>query len=234
MTKNDTIDLVKHKGDFLIFAALASIVCPKKISPADMYSLLKCDKGDGVYVRHPELKEHESRSDISKDGYLGVIFMEVFLGRAEKIEKIIRGGWKRKWTMGKRGSFDYVNIWPLIPLLYAAKYPDKFPILIPPAFLFKFGKASVGHRAHFFSLIIMILMKLGYKKSRFTSILEFFMAKNPDNQWFAALYLKSLDCPINDLGLEPYKLPENQHHGYGWGSCPNEVLNGLIELTKKL
>ena len=46
MTKNDTIDLVKYKGDFLIFAALASIVCPKKISTTDMYSLLHCDKGN--------------------------------------------------------------------------------------------------------------------------------------------------------------------------------------------
>ena len=161
--------------------------------------------------------------------------MEVFLGRVEKIAEIIKGGWKRKWTMGKRGPFDYVNIWTLIPLLYAARYPGKFPIIVPPAFLFRFGKASVGRRAHFFSLIIMILMKLGYKKSRFTSILELFTEKNPDNKWFEVLYLQSISYSMDCFRKAKLrKLPKNQHHGYGWGSCPNEVLNGLVELTKTL
>ena len=231
------IDLIKHKGDFLTFASIASVVCPDKVRAEDAIDLTNCLTKEGVLVRHPDLKENESRSDISRDGYIADLFSLVDMVEESEpyIDNLISVGWSRKWTMGKRGNFDYINIWPVVPLIYAFKYKGKMPIIIPPAFLLKFGKAAKGHRAHFFSLVVLTLIKLGYNKSRFTSIMKVISDNNKGNLWFEVLYCLASGSKVSDSALILDSLPEGGYGGWtGWGSCPNEVLNGLHRYTLEM
>lgn len=206
------------KGDFLIFASLSAAL-GLKLSNGQMTDLYWCEKSPGVYIRHPRLWSG-SRSDISRDGYMGVIFRAVVQGDNAALDRIIKAGWSRRWQMGSRGLKVYTNIWPLIPTLYMARYGRWVPTL--PTFMLNVKSATTGFRAHLTALHIMTEMLVGKRRWSHRQGLRMLCKNNPGHVWFRVL-------------LEVYEpVPECEDTNYrSWGGCPAEVLEGLIERSKK-
>lgn len=206
------------KGDYLTFASIGRAV-------GLGLEFFQCEIEPGVWRRHPDLKPEESRSDISRDGYLGVLFYLTKYGYYHKIQDIINAGWKRGWTMGDRGNFDYVNIWPLVPLLYRGV--GKSVPTIPPLAI---GTALTGFRAHLCALTIMIERQMGMRRWSHKWSIERLVDHNPDNIWFAALENRILGINMNDISAMWTKF-DSRTGAYGWGSCPGEVFKHLVIST---
>ncbi len=211
------IDL--HKGDFLTFAAIADAL---DVEVSDAWDWRDCEITPGIYIRHPELQDSDSRSDISRDGYLGVLF-NLASRRAgvfdiAKVEEIRSAGWPRGWTMGKRGNFDYLNIWPLVPLLYAFRWRwfPTIPTLCTPW-------NNTGFRAHLLALTICIERALGKKRNCHRDAAWALYNKNQDNRWFRALHYAIIKR--HDVYTQ---YPTDT---YDWGGCPPELHDALIGWT---
>lgn len=212
-----------EKGDYLIFAAIAT-TCGYKDLP-----FAKCEIEPGVWRRHWELQEHESRSDISRDGYMGVILYAVVNNDRAMISRIIKAGWRRRWTMGDRGKSDYINIWPLIPTLYAARYGRWIPTL--PTLIIKMN--STGFRAHLMALNILTEMLMGKRKWIHRYSTKKLIEANPDNPWFRALYNVAHRRSQDDVVAMMLNF-NFEEAAYGWGSCPGEVMHALVVKTMKV
>lgn len=197
------------KGDFLTFASISKAL-------GMPYSIESCEIEPGVWRRHPDLKVSESRSDISRDGYIGLIFYALVSGDRDILARVRSAGWKRRWTMGDRGLFDYVNIWPLIPYLYAAKW-KWFPT--PPVLIM--GKGKTGYRAHLAAMIIMVDILLGKSYNRHTASIEKLIKHNPTNNLFRALGGMTL-------------VIINGEHDYDWGGCEPELFDLLVRFAGQM
>jgi hypothetical protein len=62
---------------------------------------------------------------------------------------------------------------------------------------------------------------------------------NDNNPWFLAMYRLVHGQTMNDHDKVMFDtwmmdLPNNEMADTGWGSCPNEVLKGLANFTRKL
>jgi len=221
------------KGDYLTFGSIADGL--DILDPADQAVLYNCELMPGLWRRYPNILPQDSRSDISRDGYMGVIFNAVAKKDKLCIADIIHRGWKQRWTMGSWGNFDYVNIWPLIPLLYAARYSKWIPT--PPVIVPNNKKYATGYRAHLAALVVMIELMMGKKKGSHKRAAYQLVKWNPLNPWFASLavatgvsgiesgdYHYTLACEVNST--------DTGH--YGWGSCPGPVFAGLVKATQQL
>jgi len=206
------------KDDFLTFASLASGL-GLGLLPVQVSDLSGCEVSPGVYVRHPRLGSG-SRSDISRDGYMGVIFRAVVQGDNDALDRIIKAGWSRRWQMGSRGLKVYTNIWPLVPTLYMARYGRWVPTL--PTFMLNIRGAATGFRAHLTALHIMTEMLVGKRRWSHRQGLRMLCKSNPGHVWFRTL-------------LEVYEsVPESEDTEYrSWGGCPADVMAGLIEMSRK-
>ena len=184
------------KGDYLTFASIGRALGLK-------YDVAKCEVSPGVWRRHPDLLPAESRSDISRDGYIGVLFLLARMEDREEanrwLDRIIKAGWRRRWTMGDRGNFDYVNIWPLIPYIYALRYGKWIPT--PPILIW--GKAKTGYRAHLAAMMIMIDLEMGKPYSKHQTAISALLDNNRNSEWFLAL-----------AGFG------GREESYDWGGCP--------------
>jgi hypothetical protein len=208
-----------EKGDFVTFASIAYAL---DVLPFNMWGdYFRCEIQPGIYRRHADLEEHESRSDISRDGYMGVIFECVVLKNQRKLKDIIKAGWKNRWTMGDRGNFDYLNIWPLIPTLYAAAYGKWIPTL--PTLILDKPEYTTGFRAHLTALHIMTEMEMGKRRWSHRRTLKLLLNRNPDNPWFEALYVLAMGWNSEYLEFK-FNMEEA---AYGWGSCPGIVFKAL-------
>ena len=213
------------KGDFLTFASIGRAV------GIDEFNFFYCEIEPGVWRRHWNLQVHESRSDISREGYLGVILWCICNpgARSKRIlNNIIDAGWRRKWTMGNRGNFDYVNIFPLIPILYAARFGKRVPTYpLLPIFTLK-----TGYRAHLVALQILMERLIGKKKWSHKWATKQLVKHNPDNVWFQILKAR-VHGDDKDFSQEIASL-NMEEAAYGWGSCPGEVYRGLCIKTSEL
>ena len=203
------IDL--DNGDFLTFASIASAV---GVEVNSSWHWKDCEVTPGIYIRHPELQDSQSRSDISRDGYMGVLFNQAMKGDTPTVQKIRKAGLKRRWTMGIRGDFDYINIWPLVPILYAFKWRwmPTIPTLCTPL-------NNQGFRAHLLALTVCIERSLGKKRWSHKQAARGLMMENPRNPWFRALSLRITGDSFG-VGDE-----------YHWGGCPPELHEALTEWT---
>lgn len=216
------MDIHIDKGDWLTFAA-AGNACGLDIP------FMECEVKPGVWRRHWELKEDESRSDISRDGYLGVLLWAANNPSKDLMSRMIRAGWRRAWTMGDRGEFDYINMWPLVPLMYAVRYGKWFPTL-PPLVI---KQNSTGFRAHLMALTILVEMSAGKNTWAHRYSTKKLKEANPKNPWFLALYNKAHKQPQHKV----YHMLLNFNYdeaAYGWGSCPGEVMLALTLHTLKV
>lgn len=205
MTFMETIPHI-DRGDFLTFASIGQgLGMP--------YDIQSCEVSPGVWRRHPDLKVSESRSDISRDGYIGLIFFAITQDRKDILDRIISAGWKRRWKMGDRGKSAYTNIWPLVPYLYAARYGA----WVPTPYLPIVWKAKTGFRAHLFAMLILIDILIGKRYNKHQRSIRTLWENNKGNNLFRALYR-----------LE-YLLTE---YDYEWGGCPPEIHRRLAEFTK--
>jgi len=211
------------KGDYLIFAAIGTVLGIPGI-PID-----KCEIEPGIWRRHYNLQSNESRSDISRDGILGVLLYAAIKKDKKLLDRMIKAGWKRKWTMGDRGPFDYINMFPLVPLIYALRYGKWFPTIPPLAV----KQMLTGFRAHLLALYIMIEMENGKRGWSHRWSLKQLIKANPNNPWFHALYNKSHKLSQNNVH-EMMKHFDNSESAYGWGSCPGEVFKKLVERSLAL
>lgn len=211
------------KGDFLTFAATGA-GCGITGLPFS-----KCEVSPGMYRRHPDLQDDESRSDISRDGYLGVLMWAANNTSTDEMNRIIKAGWRRGWTMGDRGNFDYINIWPLVPLIYAVRYGKWVPTL-PPLVV---KQNSTGFRAHLMALTILIEMSIGKDTWTHRYSTKKLKEANPDNPWFLALYNKAHKKSQDKVYGMLLNFNFNEA-AYGWGSCPGEVMHALVLRTLKV
>ena len=197
-------------------------------------ALIECEVEPGVWRRHPTLEPQDSRSDISRDGYMGVIFNAIADGNVRMIKRIIKAGWKRRWTMGDRGNFDYINIWPLIPTLYMARYGSWVPTL--PTLILDKPKYTKGYRAHLTALHIMTEMMVGKRRWSHRKTLDLLTDRNSHNPWFHALWLVAMGSdPGEDLNLQlDIDSFDMDTAAYGWGSCPGEVMYALTLQAARL
>lgn len=219
------------KGDFLTFASLAASL---GILPEDdLKTLDRCEIKPGILRRHPELMPGESRSDISRDGYLGHLFRLVRLPveeRNPRLDDVIQAMKKTKCQVGDFGSSAYTNIWPLSLIYLAARHGGK--VFTPPVFVFK--PYATGFRAHLVALYIQIEMLIGKKRWSHRRSLKTLVKYNPENPWFLALFCKAkgrkLDIEFNELidNIDPV-----DEASTGWGSCPNSVLIALARSVGK-
>lgn len=208
-----------HKGDYLTFASIANAVGVE----VDGVDFRFCEKEPGVWRRHPDIGER-SRSDISRDGYLGVILMAVVHGRDWYINDMRKAGRRRNWTMGDRGNFDYINIWPLVPILYSHKY-KWIPTI--PTLCTKFN--NKGFRAHLLALTILIEHCMGKRRWSHRQGAKGLRERNPDNLWFRALANLVTGGPRNYYS--PGVFDEDEYH---WGGCPLELFIALTNFTGDL
>ena len=208
------------KGDYLTFASIATALHLKVDGPP----VGECEVKPGVWRRHPDIGDH-SRSDISRDGYMGVMFMALVKKDRTIFERIRKAGWKRRWTMGDRGHWDYTNMAPLVPVFYAEKW-KWFPTL--PTLCTPWN--NTGFRAHLLALIILIEHLMGKRRRSHRQGAGGLHKKNPDNPWFEALH-----CLVHGhaFGLPPDFEFSREEGGYRWGSCPAEVFEALTRFTAR-
>lgn len=204
------------RGDYLVFAGLGS-----SVGMTDL-PISRCEIQTGVFQRH--WLPFESRSSISRDGYLGVLHNIVATDNRYMLDRIIRAGWQRKWTMGE-GNFDYVNMYPLVPLMYAIKYGSWVPT-VPTICV---GKMKTGFRAHLLAITILLELRIGKRSMWHKWSVDKLVRNNPKNPMFRALqnylYGRSQNsarmlCQGSDKWVEGC---------FGWGSCPPEV---FLAVTK--
>lgn len=207
-------------GDFLTFASIAEGLSLDELSTQQMSDIWQCEVECGVWRRHPRIGAR-SRSDISRDGYMGVVFMLVSSYRKDKLKDIIKAGWKRLWTMGDRGKFDYINIWPMIPTLYRAVYGSWVPTM--PTLILDRPMYTTGYRAHLTALHIMTEMMMGKRRWSHCKTLDLLVKRNPDNPWFITLQYTAHG--INTAPL--YFNFDMTEAAYGWGGCPGPVFKAL-------
>lgn len=201
------------RGDYLVFAGLGSSV------GLDL-PINQCEVEPGVFKRH--WLPFDSRSDISRDGYLGVLHHISAKDDKAMLDRIIKAGWKRKWTMGDRGDFDYVNIFPLVPIIYAMRYGSWIPT-IPTIAL---GKMLTGFRAHLLAITILLELRIGKKSMWHKWSMRRLVKANPKNPMFRAL-LDYLEGTFTfRLSREEFDWEEGC---YGWGSCPPEVFYAVTQ-----
>lgn len=208
-------------GDFLTFASIAHGL-GSYLTTDQLRMYIACEIEPGLWRRHPDIGTR-SRSDISRDGYMGVVFQKVSHGDRQGIKRIIRAGWNRLWTMGDRGNLDYINIWPMIPTLYAAAYGSWVPTL--PTLILDIPKYTTGYRAHLTALHIMTEMEMGKRRWSHRRTMKLLYKRNPNNPWFEALYVAAMGWPNENLEYD-FDMTEA---AYGWGSCPGIVFKALTE-----
>ena len=202
-------------GDYLVFAGLGSSVGLDL--PID-----KCEVEPGVFQRH--WLPFDSRSSISRDGYLGVLHWIVASWDIPMLDRILKAGWKRGWVMGE-GEFDYVNMLPLVPLMYAIKYGAWVPTLPTIAL----GSMLTGFRAHLLAITILLELRIGKKSMWHKWSMEKLVKSNPDNPMFRAL-LNHIIGRTQFAVVKMCKESDKWEEGcFGWGSCPPEV---FLAVTK--
>jgi len=227
---------VTHKGDHLTFASLG-------LSADLPYGIMNCEYLPGVFRRYSE--KFESRSSISRDGYLGLLHYIVAKKDKKLLNRIIKAGWKRNWdfdTMPElNSSKDYTNMAPLIPLFYALKWHlnnsgniRKFltqlilTIYVMPPIL----KAKTGYRAHLGVLGVLLAMRVGIRSKYHEIIMKDYVKYNKQNPLFRLMYLK--------LSGKPYDYSEVMQDFepvigcHGWGSCEPDVFEGLCRIVDHL
>ena len=203
------------RGDYLVFAGLGSGV------GLDL-PIEKCEVESGVFRRH--WLPFDSRSSISRDGYIGVLHYIVANNDTVMLDRIIKAGWKRNWTMGE-GDFDYVNIYPLVPLLLALRYGNWVPTL--PTI--SVGKMLTGFRAHLLAITILLEIRMGRKSFWHKWSMKRLTKANPDNPMFLALY-NYIDGYTQQNVQRLCKESSSWNEGcFGWGSCPPEVFYAVTQ-----
>jgi hypothetical protein len=208
-----------HKGDYLTFASIAAAVGVEVKGP----DFRSCEIESGVWRRHPQIGER-SRSDISRDGYMGVLLFCAVKDKPNIVSRIRKAGWKRRWTMGDRGTWDHINIAPLVPILYAFKWKwfPTIPTLCTPL-------NNTGFRAHLLALAILIEHCMGKRRWSHRKGAKGLAKKNPRNLWFRALVLLTHgDAPTHHSDS---MFGEEHYH---WGGCPLELFIKLTNFTAGL
>jgi hypothetical protein len=198
-------------GDFLTFASIADALGLEYDGP----HFRDCEVEPGLWRRHPELGDH-SRSDISRDGYMGVLFNALVTQDDQIHKRMIEAGWRRCWTMGDRGNLDYINIWPLVPVLYAMN-DNRTPTI--PTLCTSFN--DDGFRSHLLALIILIERLIGKDRWSHRQGSRGIYYANRHNAWFEELYRL---CH----GLPPGRAKPFEYH---WGGCPYDLFVALTEFT---
>ena len=195
-----------ERGDYLTFASIGNLPGWKS-----------CELRPGIYRRHPDLDPSESRSDISRDGYLGVLWRSLVDGDTARIDRILGAILKTGGTVGERGNFDYINILPLLPLFLAARFKliPFLPLWIPEQF-------TTGFRAHLVALSIMIELEAGCSGWTSQRAIRKLVSANPENPLFRAILGRMVKAP------PPDDTSAAETGQYGWGSCPAFVFNLLI------
>ena len=215
------------KGDFLTFASIAASF--DLLPDDDLETLNQCEIEPGIFRRHPEvIPGVDSRSDISRDGYLGHLFRLMRMPveeRNPRLDNVIKAMQETNCQVGDYGSAAYTNIWPLYLIYLAARHGEK--VFTPPVFVFK--PYATGFRAHLIALYIHIEMLIGKKRWSHRRSLKTLVNYNPRNPWFLALFCKAKGRKLNQKVFEKLlgKLDIEQHAGTGWGGCPNSVLVAL-------
>ena len=209
----DKVTEITHRGDYLTFAALG-------VSVGLPYEVSECEREPGVYTRH--WLPFDSRSSVSRDGYLGVLHWAVSTGDIDRVNRIIKAGWGRRWNMGE-GNWDYVNMSPLIPTLYAIKWGiPRLSGLIP---LVALPKLRRGYRAHLLAISVLLQLRLGYKSWISQWSMGKLVESNPSNPLFNLIYNKMSGRVYNyDTIMSKF---ENKIGCHGWGSCEPAVFRAL-------
>ena len=212
-------EITLHKGDYLTFAAIAAAVGVKVQGP----DFRMCEIEHGIWRRHPDIG-NRSRSDISRDGYMGVLLYAAVFNKKDMVERIRKAGWRRGWTMGDRGHWDYINITPLVPIIYAFKW-RWFPTL--PTLCTKWN--NTGFRAHLLALAILIEHCMGKRRWSHRQGAQGLHEKNPRNIWFNELY-----CLVHGKRSGYYTPFGYGNDDYHWGGCPLELHRAISGFTARL
>lgn len=219
-----------HKGDFLIFASIASV--HQLIEADTLVALYDCERLPGVYERHPGIKvPEESRTDISRDGYLGLLYAAATLQDKKVMDRVIKAIIIRGGKIGRVGAWDYTNMLPLLPLFLAARYGKWVPTL--PVLTHRLFKGTTGYRAHLMALTVMIELIIGKKRWSHRSTMRQLVRDNPKNEWFWLLS-EACGAKAKRKDVPFYDVPDYGEAWTEWGSCPNLVMKKLIRHARLL
>ena len=227
------MNITEHKGDFLIFASLARGT-GVPLTSEEENTLTMCEISPGIYRRWVG-SPYNSRSDISRDGYVGVLFKILAQDgptRNKRLDDIIKACIRTKCKVGERGDSAYTNIWPLFPLFLAARYGKWIPTIPTIAI----PQMRTGFRAHLLALFILVEHMIGKRSFFHRWSIEKLWLANPENPWFMAMmYLINdemiMPPTVADIMRIAEELQDNELADTGWGSCPNEVIKGLTKFT---
>ncbi len=189
----------RSSGDFLVFASLKAAIGGKDLG------VRECEVSPGTWVRAPEA--FESRSTISRDGYLGLLHFCISKKDPSIISRILKAGFPRGFQQGralrKMGfweEFDYVNILPflghlLLVYFFLKGWPHFLLRIIPKLPLFLVGKsAKEGFRGHLALVLIWLEARVfGWERLPLFSriALKSLVESNPRNAFFAAAWARS-------------------------------------------
>ena len=196
-------------GDYLTFESMkAALNLPHE-------DFLKCEIRDGIWRRYPNLPPEKSRSDISRDGIMGLMFYCAVNGNTEIPKRILKAGIKNGFKMGERGNWDYISMLPIVPLITMCAYGKWIPT--PPTLAI--GKLKHGFRAHLLMLTVLIERRIG-KRSWFhkkaADQLRFYNLSNPA--------FEALQNLVHD------NKPTTTHLGNflaDWGGCSEELFGAF-------
>lgn len=185
----------------------------------------------GQWLRRPInydecYKSGESRSTISRDMLLGLIWYSVYNDRLDILENLWDYGVNHFWIMGEddTGGFHTIMNSKMISLLarsikYLGGNYSKFWVNTP----IKFSDNCGGYVCHLTALQIGLLAKIngGVSESEF-KVLKQLKNRNPNNILYQTLYHKYLDGDYTkvynliDSKYPPNRLPNNLDWGDDW------------------
>ncbi len=223
--------------DGLLFTSL-SIVGGFK---ADLYAAYE----DGKWYRTPTkdcYSDGRSKSECSKDGFIGLLWSLYYTGDLRGSEKLISYGRSRNWIMCEGG---YSRVWfsfqlrkTLADIVYRLGGKNHYTMRAYPVY---WAKGLKGFEAHIQTIHILLRSKVNNKitKSAIDRVKEHY-SRNPRNAFFVFAYHYFVDgdhketiLSLKDEDLFPRdRLPTSQDRceeyiwqrelGHNWEPCPDE------------
>jgi hypothetical protein len=210
-------------GDGLTFQGFGAAYAKRSLGDV----IFSARDDDGKWHRHPKRDCYQtgsSKSEISRDGILGVLHFCFATGNMDCVRKIKSYGEAHDWVFGE-GPKDLTWIWPLsflVDNILGTHELDGSDDALPEYF--------AGFRGHLLAMYIWLNGKVkGGISPVESTTLNKLASENPGNPMIKCvwnLYNSESQSDVIDILLNDF--PENPDDVYGWGSAPKGVYFGIV------